>query len=872
MQKPNWYNKISKTFMSRGYLENGETIEEKIDAMSKYAEHILNKKGFAERLKENIHKGYYIIPTPCWTNFNFESKSSAISCFGLYVDDNVPSVLDAVGEMGMESKIGGGTSGYFNLRPRGSSISGGGITNGAVSFMEMFQTTADIISQASRRGHFSATLDIHHGDIDEFLRIRADGHPIQNLSFAVSIDDKFMTDLLNEDKRAVQLWARIIESRFATGFPYIFFKDNVNNNKPEVYKDKSKIVNHSNMCQPEEATILIKTEKGTRIGHMGELKIGDIIWSGKQWTEVTNKWSTGVKEVFKYSTTTGYFLGTENHRVFSNGNKIEVGKSQTIDWCIGDESDLTEDFDLQAIMDGLVLGDGSVHKASNNLVHLLIGAKDHDYFESEINCLIKKHRPGLSNTSYEIETTIRYNELPKTYERVVPERFYYGSEKIKRSFLRGLFSANGSVVGDRVVLTQSSYKLISQVQEMVSSMGIASYITVTKGRPTKFSNGTYLTKDAYSLNITIGRDLFSKYIGFIQKYKNAKIKPSGRSKYLTSDIKTIESVGQKEVFEITVEAEEHSYWTGGVLASNCHEIALPNNNEESFVCCLLGMNLEMYDEWKDTDAVEVGIYFMDAMLTDFIDKNKNTPYMHKAVRFAEAHRAIAMGASGYHSYLQSKMIPFESLQANMVNKLIFKTIEKQARVASNKMALEFGKPSMLSDNKYTQRHTTLMAIAPNTSSSFVMGQQSQSIEPYVSNYYVKDVAKTRVEIKNPYLKKLLKEKGKDDDDTWKQILFNNGSVKDLDFLTEEEKSVFKTYTEINQYEIVNQAADRQKFIDQSQSLNLMIPVGTDPDDVSALMIHAWSKGIKTLYYQLNVNVAQDFTNNLFNESCAGCAG
>lgn len=872
MQKPNWYNKISKTFMSRGYLEPSQTIEEKIEDMSNYAEHVLGKKGFAERLKEHITKGNYIIPTPCWTNFNFKSKSSSISCFGMYIDDSVPSILDGVGEMGMQSKIGGGTSGYFNLRGRGSEISGGGISNGAVSFMEMFQTTARIISQASRRGHFAATLDIHHDDIDEFLKIRSDGHPIQDLSFSVSVDDKFMESLLNEDKRAMELWSRIIESRFATGFPYVFFKDNVNDNRPEVYKDKDKTVNHSNMCQPEEATVLIKTENGARIGQMGELKIGDLIWSGKQWTKVVDKWSNGIKEVFKYSTTTGYFLGTDNHRIFSNGNKIEVGKSQTIDWSIGDSTELTGDLDLQSVMDGLVLGDGSVHKASNNLVHLLIGSKDHDYFDSEIKGLIKKHRPGLGNTAYEIETTVTYNEIPKTYERVVPDRFYYGNEKIKRSFLRGLFSANGSVVGDRVVLTQSSYKLISQVQEMVSSMGIASYITVTKGRPTKFSNGTYLTKDGYSLNITAGRDLFSKHIGFIQKYKNEKIKPSGRSRYLTSDIKTIESLGQKEVFEITVEAEEHSYWTGGVLASNCHEIALPNDSEESFVCCLLGMNLELYDEWKDTDAVEVGIYFMDAMLTDFIKKNKDTPYMQRAVRFAERHRAIGLGSSGYHSYLQSKMIPFESLQAIMVNKIIFKNIKEQAVKASEKMANEYGKPEMLSEDNYKRRHTTLMAIAPNTSSSFVMGQQSQSIEPYVSNYYVKDVAKTRVEVKNPYLKKLLKDKGIDNEDTWKSILFNNGSVQSLGALSEDEKLVFKTYSEINQYDIVNQASDRQKYIDQSQSLNLMIPVGTDPDDVSAVMIHAWEKGIKTLYYQLNVNVAQNFTNDIFNQECTACQG
>lgn len=545
-----WYNKNSKIFLERGYLKKNQPIQEKIKEIGDLAEKILNKKGFSDKLQDYIQKGYYIIPTPLWTNFYEGSKSSAISCFGLFVDDTIESILDGVSEAGMQSKIGGGTSGYFgNIRPRGSSISNGGITSGPVHFMELYQTNSNVISQANRRGHFSATLPVYHPDIMEFLDIRSEGHPIQDLSFSVSIPDWWIEELLNGDKEKEKIWARIIEVRFNTGFPYIFFSDNVNNNTVEVYKDKGYIINNSNMCQ---------------------------------------------------------------------------------------------------------------------------------------------------------------------------------------------------------------------------------------------------------------------------------------------------------------------------------EIALPNSNEESFICCLLGMNIEKFDEWKDTDAVEVAIYLMDATLTDFIDKNKNKAYMSRSVRFAERHRAVGLGASGYHSYLQSKMIPFESMDAKMENVKVFKLLKKQSYAASEKMAKEYGKPEVLKENKYKRRHTCLLAIAPNTSSSFIVGQQSQSIEPYVSNYYIKDVAKTKITVKNPYLKEILKEKGKDTEEIWVSILRKSGSVQHLDFLTEIEKNVFKTFSEISQLEIIIQASQRQQFIDQSQSLNIMVPFGTDPNDVSYLMLKAHQLGIKTLYYQLNVNAAQEFTNSIL--ECASCAG
>jgi len=182
------------------------------------------------------------------------------------------------------------------------------------------------------------------------------------------------------------------------------------------------------------------------------------------------------------------------------------------------------------------------------------------------------------------------------------------------------------------------------------------------------------------------------------------------------------------------------------------------------------------------------------------------------------------------------------------------------------MARLFGEPPMLKG--YGRRNVTLMAIAPTTSSSFILGAVSPSIEPLASNYFTKDLAKGKYTYKNPYLTKVLQQYGKDDDETWRSILIRGGSVQHLDFLTKTERDVFKTFGEISQLEIVIQAADRQKFIDQSQSLNITVHPNSPPSDVHDLLVTAWQLGVKTMYYQRSTNPAQELVRNLL--TCSAC--
>jgi ribonucleoside-diphosphate reductase alpha chain len=541
-----WLNSHSRLFLERGYLEEGVSPEERVKEIAKNAENILGIEGFADKFEKYTSLGYYSLSTPVWINYG-NRRGLPVSCFNSHMDDTMIDILWKVGEVGIMSKMGGGTSGFFgDLRKRGSKISSGGESSGAVHFMELFDKVSDVVSQGSaRRGSFAAYLPVEHPDIEEFLMIRSEGHAIQNMSIGVTISDDWMNRMIDGDKDKRGIWGKIIKKRFETGYPYIFFTDTVNNNAPQVYKDKGYKINSSNLCS---------------------------------------------------------------------------------------------------------------------------------------------------------------------------------------------------------------------------------------------------------------------------------------------------------------------------------EITLQSNSNESFVCVLSSLNLLYWDEIRNTDAIETLIYFLDTVNQEFVEKTQGMKFMEAPHEFAKNQRALGMGVLGWHSLLQSEMIAFESLEAKMLNSYIWKIIRERADQASKELADLFGEPELLKG--YGRRNVTTIAVAPTTSSSFILGQVSPSIEPLNSNYFVKKLAKGSFTFKNPFLKEVLKNYKNDTDEVWKSILIRGGSVQHLDFLTSDEKFVFKTFGEISQKEIIIQAAQRQNYIDQSQSLNIMIPPDIKPKEVSDLLIEAWRMGIKTLYYQRSANPAQELSRNIM--TCTSC--
>ena len=548
MKKYKWLNKDSRDFLKRGYLQTGESAEQRGHDIAVAAEKYLKVKGFAEKFESYLAQGFYSLASPIWANFGRE-RGLPISCNGVFIEDRMDAILEKQAEVGMQTKHGAGTSAYFgDLRSRGAEISAGGTSSGPVHFMELFDKVSSVVSQSNvRRGSFAAYLPVEHPDINEFLRIRSEGNPIQEMSFGVCISDEWMRSLIEGDRKKRLTWASIIRKRFETGYPYLFFTDTANKKAPKAYKD----------------------------------------------------------------------------------NKLKISAS--------------------------------------NL---------------------------------------------------------------------------------------------------------------------------------------------------------------------------------------------------------CSEIFLHSSQDESFVCCLSSLNLAKWNEIKETDAVQTLVYFLDAVMEEYIKKTKEIPFMQASHNFAKKQRALGVGVLGWHSFLQQQMIAFESMEAKFLDSEIHKHIHQNCEEATKELAVLLGEPEHLQG--YGRRNMTTMAIAPTTSSSFILGQISPSIEPLNSNYFTKDLAKGKFTYKNPHLESLLEQKKKNTQTTWKSILQKGGSVQHLDFLTQEEKDVFKTFGEISQKEIVIQASQRQKYIDQGQSLNIMVAPKCPPKQVSELLIFGWEQGIKSFYYQRSANPSQELARSILN--CSSCEG
>ena len=796
-------------------------------------------------------------------------------------------------------KNGGGTSGYFGaLRKRGDKISTGGEASGPVHYMQAFDSVANIISQGStRRGHFAAYLDIEHPDIEEFMLIRSKGNPIQDMSFGVCISNEWMQSAKDGDKDKRQIWSSIIKKKFESGYPYILWSDTVNQNKPQVYIDLEMMIHASNMCVAGDQ--LVPSTRGLKEAKTLWEEGGDLTLTDNNGAVHSSAMTLIEKDVpvfeivlkngMSHKVTSYHKLPVKDGRssILKECSELQVGDSLFIQTTKGVFGNVHKP--QQAFLNGLYQGDGT--QTEHNVL-LDIWENDFD-LEAEIvqavidvtgnqNAHFTDQTPSFSGVK---KKRLYSPSLKKDFgfaKGVLPDFVLQGDEETQWSYVRGLFFADGTVsyrggYGDPIYLSLSSIDLefVKRLQLLLSNLGCNFNLSVS--RPAgenllpdgKGGSKIYNTKEIYRLVCSSKADalVFNKNTGFLDRkgivvedrvYRNNKRK--------VSEIVSITPVGNENVYCVKVDTSDHLWVCNGLVTHNCTEIMLPSGVDFSFVCCLASVNLLYYQDWKDTDLIKVMIYFLDTVLTDFINKAKGIPFMERSVKFAEEHRALGLGVLGYHSYLQSNMIPFASMEAQYWNKEAFKLIDEQSLEATKVLATLYGEPEILKG--YGERNTTRIAIAPTTSSSYILGQVSPGIEPWLNNYFIEDNAKGMFIYKNKNLERILIEKGRNTKDVWDSILHNDGSVQHLDFLDDHEKEVFKSFIEISQKEIVVQAAQRQRYIDQAQSINLMIHPKANKKEVNELYFFAWEAGLKSLYYQRGVNVSQELANNLLN--CAAC--
>jgi ribonucleoside-diphosphate reductase alpha chain len=839
-----WLNEESRIFLSRGYLSEKESPEDRINEIAKNAETILKIEGFAKKFVNYMSKGFYSLATPVWTNFGKKS-GLPVSCFGSFVPDSTDQIFEKIGEIGMMSKMGGGTSGYFgDVRPRGSIISTGGKTDGPVRFMELFDKTADVINQGSaRRGSFAAYLPVEHPDVLDFLKIRSDGHPIQNMSIAVTITNDWMKSMIGGDKSKREIWAKIIQKRFESGYPYVTFIDNINDNNPQCYKDKNLTVKAQNLCV-----------------------------SGDQRVP-SNFGLLTAKEL--------YDIGKELE-LFDNDKKVSASKMELIE-----KNADTYKITLENGMTHTVTG---YHKVKCNVRNgkKIIGDRD-------VEC--QNLKPGDFVAIQTNKGVFGSKNMPKEafllgmYQGdgtqcsagiCIPQWIWESDEQTHWQYIRGLLYTDGTAFVSKskgspiqVSLASINRDWLAELQILFNNLGLQSSIRLLRksGSATlPDGNGSkkeYPTKTAWRLIVGNKNDCLEleRNTGFLSRKKiqiDDRAYQNNTKKYYK--IVSIDYVGKQDVFCCTVDSLSHHWVCNGIITHNCNEIALHSDENHSFVCVLSSLNLLHWDEIVKTDAIETLIYFLDAVNEEFIRKSANIKFMQSAHRFAKEHRALGAGVLGWHSFLQSRGVPFESMSAKLLNNSIWKTIRERADSATQFLAKHLGEPEALKG--YGRRNTHTLAVAPTTSSSFILGQISPSIEPLNSNYFVKNLAKGSFTYKNPFLKNVLQKYSQDSQETWKSILTKGGSVQHLKFLSQEERDTFKTFGEISQKEIIIQASQRQKYIDQGQSLNIMVPLEVSAKEVSQLMIYAWENGIKGLYYQRGANPAQELSRTL--NECKSC--
>lgn len=308
-----------------------------------------------------------------------------------------------------------------------------------------------------------------------------------------------------------------------------------------------------------------------------------------------------------------------------------------------------------------------------------------------------------------------------------------------------------------------------------------------------------------------------------------------------------------------------------VKTSNiCTEITLHTDPQHSFVCCLSSLNLVKWNEWKDTDLVNVAVRFLDAVLQEYIQKSEGLPGLEPSRQSAIKGRAIGIGVLGWHSMLQDRLVPFDSFDAMALNAEVFRTIRAKAEEETSAMARELGEPEWC--RGFNRRHTHLLAVAPTVSNSTIAGGYSAGIEPLTANVFSQKSAKGTFIRRNIILENLLEAKGHNTLDAWKSINEREGSVQHLDMLSDHEKQVFLTARELNQHSIIKQAAQRQRWIDQAQSLNLFFASNADPQYIHEVHLEAWRAGVKSLYYFRASGVLKGDLASRSKEECTACEG
>lgn len=850
----------------------------------------------AQRLYNAVSKQWFTFASPVLSNavsheypFKLEFKDVQdylknnvkpdglpISCFLSYIPDTREGLVKARAETSWLSMLGGGVGVYAGMRGVDEK------STGVMAHMKCYDSDSKAYKQGeSRRGSYAAYLPIDHPEILNFIDMRS---PVGgdsnlkcfNLNNAVNITDDFMRKVVAGESYelvdpkhgptgrmldAREVWHKILEVRKDTGEPYLQFIDTVNKNIPEWVTNRNYKVIQSNLCVVPETQIL--TDKGYfPIAELENEKVN--VWNGEQFSETVVRKTGDDQKILKVITSSGQTLEcTPYHKwyVFEDYHKPFKVK-RTCELVAGDK---LEKFDLP-----IIEGDKTLDKAWQNGFYTADGYFDKKNLKARVYLYHEKRKLreyfDFKNHTVREEENREYGSVEGLRDKFfVPNENYTIDSRL--AWLAGWLDGDGCVYrnGNNQQLVGSSveHEFLLEVQRMLQTLGVSakiSFMCEEGYRKLPKNDGTgelgdYWCRDSWRLLITSYDVYRLVQLGLLDHLKRLIVVerlPQRDAKQFNKIVEVIDE-GRADSTYCFMEPLRNKGIFNGILTGNCNEIQLMTDEDRTAVCCLSSLNLDKYDEWKDSSLVKDLVTMLDNVLEYFIALAPKE--LNRAIYSAEQERAIGLGTLGFASYLQGKSIPFESGGFNSAiqeNYKIYKSIKESAVAASKYLAEVRGEPSDCKGSGMRNSH--LMAIAPNASSSSLINV-SPSIEPFAGIAFTAQGRSGSFLIKNKHFEKLIKSYKdiNNKSDLWEQqqwsiIVNDDGSVQGLDWLTDHEKMVFKTSSEIDQKWVIEHASIRQPFICQGQSVNLAIKPDASAQQVSDLHFLAWKKELKGLYY------------------------
>jgi ribonucleoside-diphosphate reductase alpha chain len=831
----------------------------------------------AQNLYDIISTLKFMPATPILANAG-TNRGLTISCYLTEVEDSIVGIFDSFKECAVLSKGGGGLGVNFSkVRGLNATINGTGKSTGTIPFMKTLDSSTLAISQGGIRRASAATfLDVTHPDIEEFINIRRptggdDNRRCLNLHHGVNITDSFMkavkdrttidlvcprTGEVTKTIDAHDLWIKILKNRFESGEPYITYIDTVNRYALQSHKERGLQINITNLCCISGDTLVL-TDKG-------HLPIDQLLdapihaWNGHEWSTVQPQY-TGDKDIYLVTFSDGSVLRCSNNHKFhiqkgynkgSGKDKLSLEVVETKDLMVGDKlqkHNLPVVYFgvemLDAYTQGMFSGDGCNYKGKNHID--LYGEK----------MLLAEHLKGSQIGEYNInQDRIRFRVDSSYVKFEVPLN---NSVASRLEWFAGLLDSDGCVTDNKgassIQVSSINNDFLIDIKYMLSTLGVhAKVVHGQSGGYKSMPDGKggkkdYLCKPSSRLIISGAgvKQLLNLGLKTNRLVFNNHVINRDAKHFVT--VKSVEYTGFREPTYCFNEPKNHTAIFNGVYTGQS-EILLPTDSQHTAVCCLGSINLEQIEDDEIERVTVIAVQALDQNLTHFIHDTDGVVGYEKARRSAMKERSIGLGLMGWHGYLMKNEIPFDSPSAIGLAKSIQKRIKESAIIATTWLAIELG------DCEYNPgyRNSYMTAIAPTANISIIAGNCTPCIEPIVGNAYLQKTLSGSFIVKNKYLEKLLESLGKNTIAVWTDITVNKGSVQHLDFLTPEQKRLFATAYEIDQRVIIRQAAARQEYLCQSQSLNLFFALdesgNVDGNYLKEVHHMAWASDVKTLYY------------------------